>query len=274
LAQRIDVLEGSFRQEVRLEVHRGLYIRGRVLDPAGEDAPEGYVMGTTELAQWPLSVRTDSEGTFALGPLVPGAYSLLAHAASFRAAGESLANSETVEAQGGDEGVVLRLRRGGSLSGTLLDGETGSGCAGGLVHSCVESDAVTMRQADEDGTFHVAGLLPGTYHLAGMASGKRAGVLRDVTVQAGVETGPLVLKLVPGALLRVKYAGERGYLNYRISSEGVLVGVNGISAGGTSETSVPAGRLLIQSRWLKEVEQQEIELAVGQEAELVFGEDR
>jgi hypothetical protein len=187
-----------------------------------------------------------------------------------------------VEASAGDEGVVLRLEAGGSLEGTILDGSTGEGCAGRVTLAPCDSPDQRWWASDarEDGAFRVEGLPPGTYCLAARASGERVGVLRGVSVRAGSETAGLVIALAPGAALRLKYAGKDGYLQYRIVSDGVTVAGDGVPAGATSATAVPAGRLVVECRWPRAgserdpaLETREIDLGVGEDAELVFGGD-
>jgi hypothetical protein len=263
VAQPVEVLEGSPRQEVLVRVHRGLYIRGRLLDPAGEPAPDTDVMAKMEGVHGLLLVNVASDATFALGPLVPGRYSLIG-------GGWDHADSAWVEATAGDENVVLRLRAGGSLRGTTLDGATGQGCASRLV--CSAKGAVVIT-ADEDGTFQIGNLLPGTYHLVATASGQRIGVLRDIAVQPGSGTDGLIVTLMPGALLRLKHAGKEASLRYQIRSNGALVAWGGLRPAGSFETAVPPGRLSVETRWGDSTEQAEIDLAVGEEKELVLGRD-
>lgn len=270
VAQVVEVLEGMSRQEVVLRVHRGLYIRGRVLDPAGEPAPDTYLYGSTENVALMISAQTESGGAFALGPLIPGRYSLVAH-------GWTLADSDPVEASAGDEGVVLRLRAGGSISGIIVDGATGRACAATLTLGLrgLADQGLTMFENGEDeenGAFQLDGLAPGVYDISARASGQRVGILRGVVVQAGIDTSKLVVTLAPGATLRVKYAGKDRFLSYRILSEGVPVAGDGIQAGGSKEIVVPSGRLTIECRSTGESsETKEIELAVGEQKELVFG---
>jgi hypothetical protein len=262
----VEVLVGSARQEVVLHVHRGLYIRGRVLDPAGTPAP-GYVWGHTDAAAWMLSAQAGKDGAFAVGPLIPGRYTLVAH-------GWGHADSESVEASGGDEDVVLRLRTGGSVRGTIIDGVTGKSCAAELifvVRGRGDGGFSSMNSA-EDGVFEVGGLAAGIYDFAARASGYRAGSLRGVSVQAGVETRDLVLTLRPGAKLRILYAGKHGYLNYQVLSEGMTVASDGIAAGRSAEAVVPSGHLVVECHWPSNgSETKEIDVAVGEEKELVFG---
>jgi carboxypeptidase family protein len=265
LARVIEVQEGVLRQEVVVLVHRGLYIRGHALDPAGEPVPDTYIWGNSESAGWVLSTTTGQDGAFAIGPLVPGRYALIAH-------GWTHADSEPVEANGGDEGVVLRLRAGGRLSGTIRDGATGRASEAEVTYVRAEApEGWGMTRTKEDGSFLIEGCVPGTYSLSVRASGQRVGMLRDVSVRAGAETGDLVVILAPGALLRVKYAGNQGYLQYRVVSEGMTIAGDGVPAGGSSEIVVPSGRSLLECEWAGTAESQEIELAVGEEKEVVVG---
>jgi hypothetical protein len=266
-AQVVEVLDGSSRQELVLKVHRGLYIRGTVLNPAGEPAPHTHLWGQTELATFVLPAQTGADGAFAMGPLVPGRYRLVAQ-------GWEDADSEPVEADGGDEGVVLRLKTGGSIRGTVLDGVTGKGCVAEITYAIRDhsDQGFGMMNSKEDGTFQIGGLNPGTYDLAARASGQRVGVLRGVSVQAGIETRDLILTVAPGARLRVRYAGKEGYLHYRVLSQGTTIAGDGVAAGGSSETAVPSGRLVVECQWPGTAsETKEIEVAVGEEKELVFG---
>lgn len=260
LAELVEVTEGVRSEEVLLRVHVGLYIRGHVLGPAGAGI---FVLGSSKRGIVITDVGSDS--AFALGPLVPGRYSLVAH-------GWTHANSEPVTASGGDEGIVLRLTAGARLSGTVLDAATGKGCAAELMFGRADQPKDFGGMSTEaDGTFRIEGLAPGTYDLAALASGERVGLLRGVSVSSGSEASALVVSLVPGARLRLKYAGNEGVLRFSVSSSGVAIARDGIPAGGTEETVVPSGLLLVECRWADRSESVELELRVGEEKELVFG---
>ncbi|NOT31957.1 MAG: hypothetical protein HOP15_16040 [Planctomycetes bacterium] len=100
-------------------------------------------------------------------------------------------------------------------------------------------------------------------------------MLRGLVVRAGEKTGEVQLLLEPGAQLRVKYAGREGYLQYRVLCDGATVARDGVPAGGASETVVPAGRLVVESfKTLDLRATQELELAAGEERELVLDDPR
>lgn len=265
LAQVVEVVEGATRQDVLLRVHVGLYIRGIVLDPHGERAGKTYLYAHSEGIDWLVTTDAGSDGTFALGPLAPGRYSLVAH-------GSLHADSEPMMANGGDVEVILRLRAAGRMSGSVLEGTTGKACVAEITFARTDQTlGFGMTGTGDDGAFQLRGLAPGTYDLAARASGERVGVLRDVAVRADSETTALVLSLEPGARLRVKYSGDNGYLQYRVVSSGTTIGGDGVPAGGSQETVVPSGRLQVECQWAGKSETVEIELAVGEEKELVFG---
>ena len=82
------------------------------------------------------------------------------------------------------------------------------------------------------------------------------------------------MTLGPGASLRVKYAGQRGYLQYQVVIEGMIIQGDGVVAGGTSETPVPPGKIQVKCWWPDGRETKELELAAGEEKEIVLGGGR
>src|SRR5262249_24866921 len=137
------------------------------------------------------------------------------------------------------------------LRGTIVDGATGKACPGEITFAVIDRSAqgFGMTPSGEDGTFHVEGLTEGTYDLTARASGQRVGVLRGISVQAGIETHDLVFSLVPGAKLRVRYAGKVGYLQYQVLSEGTTFAGDGLAAGHAAETPIPSGHLVVECHW-------------------------
>jgi hypothetical protein len=267
-AQVLDVQEGTAQQQVDLRVHRGLYIRGKVLKSSGEIAPKVFLSGHANTSGWPLAAEAREDGSFALGPLVPGRYAIVADGAF-----SDDADSAPVEAEAGQSDVVVQLRAGGSISGVVND-LAGKGCRAQITFALRKetSGGWSAVHSDEDGSFKLRGLSPGTYDIAVRGPGDGIAIQRGVEVQAGIDTGDHVLKLAPGARLHVRYAGKDGYLNYSVMSAGVIVSGDGIKAGGTSETSVPTGPIVVEAEWPPAAkESRELDIPAGQEKELVFG---
>jgi hypothetical protein len=267
VAEIVEIRDGTVEHEVRLRVHRGLYIRGQVLDPKGEPAAKVYIHASTDVAAWLVTSRTDKAGAFALGPLVPGRYSLVAK-------GWTHADSKPVVANAGDSGVDLHLEAGGSLIGAVVDGSTGKASAAMLTFSRrgdIER-GIEMSDSGDDGTFRLEGLASGLYDVVAVSSGQRVGVLRELTVQGGVESSGLVVTLAPGALLRVKYAGTDESMGCRVSEGDTTIAGGGMLFGGSQELVVPAGHLMLEcgstSGWS---ETRTIDLTVGQVLEVAVG---
>jgi hypothetical protein len=55
--------------------------------------------------------------------------------------------------------------------------------------------------------------------------------------------------------------------------DGVMVAWDGLAAGDRAEISVPAGHVLVECQLGQATETKEVDLVVGQEQEVVFGED-
>jgi len=160
------------------------------------------------------------------------------------------------------------------LTGTVVDGATGRSSAAtiALVRTSPPERGFEGFRAEDDGVFRIQGLGAGTYDLAVRAGGQRVGQVRGVSL-AGGETKDVVVTLVPGAALRLKHAAPEGYLYYEVHCDGVLVAGDGVEAGETSESAVPAGHLVIECSWGDDAVTKELDLDVGGLAELVIGGD-
>jgi protocatechuate 3,4-dioxygenase beta subunit len=268
-AQMIEIEEGSQQRNVDLQIQRGLYIKGRVLRSSGAPGAKIFINGAADVASWPLSGQSLDDGSFALGPLVPGRYRLTADGTF---SGDS--GSEPVESEAGQEGVVLQLQAGGTISGVVMDPRTGTGCQAELTFALRGNSADNWMgtNSGSDGSFKVEGLRPGTYDIAARGPGDGAALMRGVVVQAGGETGGQMLNLSPGARLRIRYAGHEGFLNYSFKCDGVIVSGDGVEAGHFSETVAPAGHIVLDAHWPpNSTDTKEMDITAGEEKEVVFG---
>ena len=114
VAQLVEVPPGVLEVEVAIEAYRGLSIRGRVVGPDGEPIRETLVIGSSS-SSW-LDTEGEDDGTFTLGPLVPGVYQVRATRRF-----SLYADSESVSVEAGADDLVLHLRRGASLAGIAVD---------------------------------------------------------------------------------------------------------------------------------------------------------
>jgi len=267
----LEIPAGEAKHQVELVVHRGLTITGKVLDPDDKPVNDAGIQARTG-PTW-LGTSCGADGTFVLGPLQPGTYTLEA-SPSFH---KELARSETLQAEAGARDVVLRLRRGGGLSGRVVDAATGEGVASTVSVSQPgnKTEYIYSRRSNPDGTFEFGGLLPGTYALAATLPDGRAGVLRAVDLPAGTKASDLVISVSAGARLRVRYAGEQKFASVRFEQEGVRFSGDGIEKGTSKMFTAPAGSVKVVCRLggsRKEIVR-ELTLKTGEEQELVINDE-
>jgi hypothetical protein len=127
-----------------------------------------------------------------------------------------------------------------------------------------------MLPLTPEGLFRFDGLIPGSFDLVAQASGHRIGVLRGIALEAGVETGDLVVVLEPGASLRIHNRGTKN-VRYFVRSGGVTIAYDGIPAGGMANSTVPAGRHQVEILFGEQkLETKDVEIGKGEQQEIVF----
>jgi protocatechuate 3,4-dioxygenase beta subunit len=279
LAEVVEIPGGNSSTHLDLHVFQGLYIQGTVLDAAGRPAPNIDVEVETDTAADVPDAETGNNGCFRVGPLVPGRYSLFAEV-------DGTLHSDPVTASAGEDGVVLRLKQCGALSGTVMDVRTGKPCRAEVCIALRKSTdskglsvdpkdlSLDMMPTEEDGTFRAEELLPGVYDIAARAGSRSVGLLKSVRVEAGAETRSVVVTVLPGAALRIRNGLEDGNEVYFVSGDGVSIACAVIQAGETGDVDVPPGHVVI--RWgveLGSLQQKELDLKVGEVREVVLGGD-
>lgn len=268
LAVVVEIPEGATAVERDLVVYRGLYIRGYVLDPTGAPAVRQFVMGTSEEATLHETVQSGDDGSFAFGPLAPGRYTLEAAGAG------QFATSDPVEAAAGDEHVVLRLRAGGSLVGSVVDAKTGAPCQAEIAVSPRDPSALERMRGTShaDGSFRFGGLRVGAYDVAAGTPDGRVGSIRGLVVDAEGRSDALVIRVEPGARLRVRYQGRATWGSLEVASGGMPFSFDGLRAGTSTTCTVPAGHVVARFKIHDPPSKQEkeLDLAVGEEKEVVF----
>jgi len=158
-------------KDLSLVLHRPVRLAGDVVDPDGRPVAGAEVSKELELAEvieaqqgrgdWPTA-RSDAEGRFELGGLAPGAGSIMAKHDRF-----APSEGQPYELAEGEArlDLVLRLRRGATLSGEVYggDGQPAAGCLLILQMPTLQERRITNARAD--GTFREQGLMPGTWQV-------------------------------------------------------------------------------------------------------------
>ncbi len=163
--------------EVTLTLNGGGFISGRVVDDHGDPVSEfsittdKYVMRT---GGPPAQSFDSGGGTFNLGPVAPGKVRIWVAANGYQPAslaGLRVKSGETTS------GVVVRLKRSGTVSGRVTDATTGRPIAGALVMPAEWRSGTLAESVGAvtglDGTFRLTALPGGRSSLRATAEGYR-----------------------------------------------------------------------------------------------------
>jgi hypothetical protein len=234
---RVSISAEAWTVDVELRLHRGLFLRGVVLGPDGARATEARIDGFhQELDFWDSGYTTD--GTFRLGPLLPGPYRL-------RASGYmGTSPSEAVDALAGDDEVELRLNAGGTIAGRLVDAATGEPLQGFIKIHHEQGPGGISSRTQPDGSFSFPGLALGSHTVSG-SSGELAGRVRGVVIGPEQSLANVEVPLEAGSILLVTYTGEQAFCTHTISSEGLRWGMGRYERGQTSRVVRVPGEVVV-----------------------------
>lgn len=276
-AQMISIAEADQTQHLELHVSRGLYICGRVLDPQDKPARLALVSGGGGQTLFPPGAMSDYEGRFCVGPLIPGRYSLIARSSDIGA------DSESVEASPREQEVVLKLRNGGGMRGSVVDGTTGTPCRAELfvsIHGVAVQDELDFMSimTNEDGTFEIKKLKPGIYDVFARASDGHVGIARSLNVRPGVVTDGVAISIFPGAVIRIRNPLADQPVGCSISCDDVLIGTAWLEPGAVVRMGVSPEHVVIRWSVTWTVtghldQRKELDVQVGEEREVVLGGD-
>lgn len=237
LATPIEVPSGGDAPFVELVVHRGLDIRGRVLGPDGEGAANALLTAICYEADVRLFGGTRPDGTFALGPLVPGHYRIDA-----RPMKGLYAAAPPTWAYDGDRDVELHLTRGGQLAGKVIDGQSGVETTAQV--SVQSSERSGLRTQFDRSDFTFSALLPGRYHVVASTDDGRIGVLRDQVVSAGSALEGLEVRVARGGWVEVHYRGPKEYARMLLEQDGVTYADDSVRSGASARHPSPTGTVV------------------------------
>jgi len=219
-APEVRTAEGGPDQRLDISLMTGATAVGTVVSPDNEPVagarvtvvpkPDPIMMFLPGVPKPPgPTAITDESGNFRLPGLEAGDAVKFAAEADNWVQGES----EPTSLAAGQEttGVVVTLRRGGFLTGTIT-GYEGGPLAGAEVRTLAQPKNATASPwqwewklrsvepvlTDDEGRFRVANLTPGTWILRAEASGHRVETKLGIVVPEGAEGGPLELKLGKG----------------------------------------------------------------------------
>lgn len=180
--------------ELRITLERVGSVAGRVVDPDGAPRAGAFVV-IAGSGIWPARrTQTDSEGRFRWADVPPGVYELRAHA------GDLVADPRRgLEVEPHTRAfVTFTLQHGRSLTGTVVDTDTGDPVEGAQITVSAEALDVAPRATTSDprGHFAIAGLQAMVHRVSVYAEG-----YVPVTALEHTPGDLLTLSLVPGGIL-------------------------------------------------------------------------
>jgi len=158
------------------------------------------------------------------------------------------ADALPIECEAGEQGLVLRLRAGGTVSGTVVDPSTGSGRETQLSWGTPNELAFGMSSTSTkpDGTFSVSGLEPGPYRFMGQDEKGRMGLSARLDVRANEKIEGIRIELRPSGRLRLR--GNNAEPNWAVIAlaDGVAVASDRPDPNRAVEVQVPAGEITLR----------------------------
>ncbi|HVS31483.1 MAG TPA: carboxypeptidase regulatory-like domain-containing protein [Thermoanaerobaculia bacterium] len=189
------VSAGAGDERVDITLSTGKTLRGRVVDTTGAPVAKARVYATSEVHDAESqNAESEADGTFTLGGLSAGHYSLFAEKKGIGKA--NLADVDISKVQP----VTLTLSKAatGRIRGTI-DGVSGAGWLMGMVYARNDETSETA-QAGRDGSFVIEDAPTGEVEVVGML----------MSAQKEASTRPVRVTVVPGGEVEVRLSVSGG----------------------------------------------------------------
>ena len=246
----VDVVAGSV-PSVELVLQRGLEVSGQVVDASGRPLAAAQVTLTAAAFTAPSGARerrptrpiegqTDADGRFRLSGAPPGDFELVV-----RPGGSRQVVREAVSvADRSVSGILVRIPEAGRISGRILGAEADE--ISRIEVTAFSEHGRVFGRVSPDGSYEIAGLLPGRWQLVGQAGvgGARANgqvvieagdeEVRDLTFDEGLTVeGRVLIDGVPrvGLAVRVIGRGERTTVGLARTGDGGRFEVSAVAPG-------------------------------------------
>lgn len=271
VAEPVAVTSAGGAIDVVVRTDEGVFIRGRVFDSSGS-AASCMVFAQSADSSVFVYERSESDGTFRLGPVPIGEYRVQASAMPGGPSGASDSSSVEVSALAGVNDLELHLLPGASVSASLI-GPDGAPIDGELrLYSTGPTFHASMTSTRE-GRGRFDGVPPGTYRLSASTSGGLFASRGGIVARTGAAAEKIELRLEPGAILELKYAGPTPVESYSIFVDGECVAFDGVEKGAITRFVAPAGAVEVRKHE-REGEAREVHqltLKPGETRQLVVG---
>lgn len=258
--------------DVVVRTDEGRFLSGRTLDSSGSVTSCSVLAHNSDSGVFVFGSSAD-DGTFRLGPLPAGEYRVQASARRGGGSGARDSESEDVRALAGASDVELRLLPGGGVSVRLI-GPDGAAIDGDLWLDGIAPHSFASMTATRSGRGTFEGLAPGAYFLSASTSSGLFASRSGVVVRAGAATEEIELRLEPGAILELKYAGPEPVETYSVFVDGARIASNGVEKGASARFVVPASAIEVRKleREGEAPEVHRLTLSAGETRQLTVGQ--
>lgn len=240
---------GSALVRATITVHRGLWITGTVTDPSGVPVPNIHLSATrTDEVRFVGLGSSSTDGTYALGPLIPGSYRIATQVVQGHlCAGSPLfADAGTV-----DLDVPLRAGRSIRVVAHAPDGTTSTQHQ--LILSQTGSADTTRKTWGRGKATDLGGVPPGTYDLVAATVDGFVGVATGIAVEASEVPLDVAIQLEPGAEVELRYDGPEPHVTASLIHDGVIYDRMTFPSGKVERLVGPAGEIRVTfERWTAE----------------------
>ena len=227
------------------------------------DDPPGY-----------LPTASGDEGSFEIGPLVPGEFRLAAKAAG------GFADSPYVAASAGDGGVVLTLTAACIAQLRAVDSLTGEPCSASFIIMARpplkwgRGGLQSLDPSSAAAGVNSMGMPEGTYDITALTEDGRVGLLSGVEIQSAASPQELTVRVDVGARLRLRLEGRSPSIQVDVLFRGIQVGFSALRPNASSLVFVPAGTVTVRLKFRDRVlEEREVTAILGEEVEVLFRRD-
>lgn len=258
--------------DVVVRTDKGLFLSGRTLDSSGLVTSCSVLAHSSDSAVFVFG-RSADDGTFRIGPMPAGDYRVQASAIGGGGSEARDSASEDVRAMAGASDLELRLLPGASLSVSLI-GPGGAAIDGDLWLQGIAPHPFASMASTRNGRGRFDGLTSGTYFLSASTSSGLFASRSPIVVRTGAATEEVELRLEPGAILELKYAGPEPVETYSVFVDGVRIASNGIDKGASARFVAPAGAVEVRKleREGQAPEVHRLTLSAGERRQLVVGQ--
>lgn len=236
----VELRAGEALTDLQLIAYAGTYIEGRVITVEGSKPGFVLVIAKENDASW-YSARSGADGTFSIGPLLPGEYAVEALPRDHLDG----APPPPVHVVAPAEGIEIQLISAGTIAGHIVDPATGEYLSGMVAVSLSQGGGTRLSDCRGQAGFESRGLTSAEYSVLVVAQDGRVGHVESIALEPGGRVDQIDVPVQPSGVLLVRFEQRAGeFLRTRVGSID-LIDISAPAAT-TAHFQVPAGPVTLE----------------------------